>query len=51
MSDLAIDATQREIHSREPPGGVVAFLAVDVDVALGFPTIAIAALVGVDELD
>src|SRR5207253_9705840 len=51
VGDLAVDAAQREIHFREAPCGVIAFLAVDADVALKFSAITVAALVSVDELD
>ena len=34
VGDLAVDAAQREIHFGQAPGGVIAFLAVDADVAL-----------------
>ena len=33
MRDLRVDAADREVHLREPPGRVIRFLAVDRDVA------------------
>jgi hypothetical protein len=39
VSDLAVDATQCEVHFREAPCGVIAFLAVDADVGFEFPSL------------
>ena len=33
VGDLGVDAPDRQVHLRQPPGGVVALLAVDRDVA------------------
>src|SRR5712691_3788160 len=32
VRDLAVDATDGEVHARQPPGGIVRLLAVDRDV-------------------
>ncbi len=41
VSDLAVDAADGEVHARQPPRGVVRFLTVDADVALGFAAVAV----------
>jgi len=43
LAEVALNAANGEVHLRQPPGGVVRFLAVDADVA-DFAT------VGLDEL-
>ena len=50
LFDLPLDAANREVHLGHAPRGVVGFLAVDGDVALGFAAIAVAGFMGADEL-
>ncbi|SMF63989.1 hypothetical protein SAMN06265365_12386 [Tistlia consotensis] len=50
MGDLPVDAPDGEVHLGQPPGGIVRLLAVDRDIGLGLPAIAVAVPVGVDEL-
>lgn len=55
VGDLAVDATDGEVHLGQPPGGVVRLLAVDRDVGLHslghLAAIAVARGVRADELD
>ena len=37
MGDLPFNASDREVHLRQPPGGVVRFLTVDRDIGSGAP--------------
>ena len=50
VRDLAVDATDGEIHARQPPGGVVRLLAIDRDVGPGLAAIAVTVGVRTDEL-
>ena len=51
MGNLPLDAANGEVHLREPPGRIIRLLAVDADVAVRPPAVAVAAGVRVDELD
>ena len=51
MRDLAVDAADGEVHLRQPPCGVVGFLAPDADVAAGAAAIAVAGRMSLDEID
>ena len=50
VGDLALDATNGQVHPGQSPGGVVGFLAVDGDVGPGLSAVAVAAGVSTDEL-
>ncbi len=51
VGDLAGKAADGQVHLGQPPRGVVKFLAVDRNVALGLAAVVVAARVGPDELD
>ena len=51
VGNLAVNAANREVHFGKPPGGVVALLAVNADVAFYLTTIPVTTLVRVDEFD
>src|SRR5437899_4922578 len=50
-AEIAFDAADGEVHSRQPPRRGIAFLSEDADVAFGFPAIAIARGVGFYEFN
>jgi hypothetical protein len=47
-AEVALDAANRQVHLRQPPGGVVGFLAVDRDVA-DAPAVGFDEALGLDE--
>ena len=48
---LPLDAADGEVHLREPPSGVVRFLAVDRDISIRAAAVSVAGCMGADELD
>ena len=51
LAEVVLDLPYRQVHLGQPPGGVVGLLTEDADVGLGLATVAVAAGVGLHELD
>src|SRR5688572_11794269 len=50
VGDLAVNTADGQVHPRQPPSGIVRFLAVDRDVRPGLAAVAVALAVRPDEL-
>src|SRR5207245_242744 len=51
VAEVAFDAANGEVHFGQAPGGGIAFLAEDAEVAFGLATVAVACCVGLHEFD